>query len=116
MSEDLSLRALLSASALAPVDAKILMAHVLEKHYQLTRSALLSRDDITLDLEALANWKELETNRLHQAYSFRAQKQNYSLKLVYVKSNTCMFQQEFWILAQALEQLPWRLLMKLLKP
>ena len=63
MSEDLSLRALLSTSALAPTEAKILMAYVLEKYYQLPRSALLSRDDMSLHTEALAHWKELETRR-----------------------------------------------------
>ena len=65
MSEDLSLRNLLSASTLAPSEAKILMAHVLEIHYQLPRSALLSRDDMLLNIEALSDWKALETRRLH---------------------------------------------------
>lgn len=65
VSEDLSLRALIGASALASVEAKILMAYVLEKHYQLPRSALLSRDDMQLHAEALAHWKELETRRLN---------------------------------------------------
>lgn len=64
MSEDLSLRALLRDSALATVDAKILMACILEKHYQLPRSALLSRDDMSLGKEALADWKDLEKRRL----------------------------------------------------
>ena len=40
------------------------MAHVLEKHYQLPRSALLSRDDMLLHAEAMADWKELEARRL----------------------------------------------------
>lgn len=43
----------------------MLMAYVLEKHYQLPRSALLSRDDMSLHSEALAHWKELETRRLN---------------------------------------------------
>lgn len=64
MSEDLSLRALLSASTLNPSEAKILMAHVLEIHYQLPRSALLSRDDMPLNIEAMAEWKALEARRL----------------------------------------------------
>ena len=63
MSEDLSLRALLSASALAPGEARILMAHVLEIHYQLPRSALLSRDDMLLNTEAMTEWKALEARR-----------------------------------------------------
>ena len=65
MSEDLSLRVLLSASSLSPSEARILMAHVLEIHYQLPRSALLSRDDILLNVEATAEWKELEARRLN---------------------------------------------------
>ncbi|QWE08785.1 peptide chain release factor N(5)-glutamine methyltransferase [Polynucleobacter ibericus] len=65
MSEDLSLRSLLRDSALSPTEAKILMAHVLEKYYQLPRSALLSRDDMLLQAEAMADWKALETRRLN---------------------------------------------------
>jgi release factor glutamine methyltransferase len=65
VSEDLSLRALLSASSLSPSEARILMAHVLEIHYQLPRSALLSRDDMLLNVEATAEWKELEARRLN---------------------------------------------------
>ena len=57
------LRSLLSASELAPSEAKILMAHILEKHYQLPRSALLSRDDLELNAEALTEWKTLESKR-----------------------------------------------------
>jgi len=40
------------------------MAHVLEKYYQLPRSALLSRDDMLLHAEAMTAWKELEARRL----------------------------------------------------
>ena len=64
MSEDLSLRSLLRDSALSSAEAKILMAHVLEKYYQLPRSTLLSRDDMLLHAEAMADWKELEVRRL----------------------------------------------------
>ena len=64
MSEDLSLRALLSASTLTPSEARILMAHILENHYQLPRSALLSRDDMLLHEEAISDWKTLEARRL----------------------------------------------------
>ena len=63
MNLDLSLRSLLGSSPLPPNEARTLMAHVLEKHYQLPRSALLSRDDITLDSEALREWQSLETRR-----------------------------------------------------
>ena len=64
MGEDLSLRSLLRASALAPTEAKILMAHVIEKHYQLPRSALLSQDDLQLNIQALEEWQTLVTKRL----------------------------------------------------
>ena len=64
MSGDLSLRSLLGASLLPPNEARILMAHVLEHHYQLPRSAILSRDDMTLHSEAFAHWKELERKRM----------------------------------------------------
>jgi release factor glutamine methyltransferase len=40
------------------------MAHVLEKHYQLPRSALLSRDELELNEIALEDWKKLESKRL----------------------------------------------------
>ena len=64
MDGNLSLRSLLNKSALAKSEAKILMAYVLEKHYQLPRSALLSRDDMQLHPEAIANWQSLESRRL----------------------------------------------------
>lgn len=41
------------------------MAHVLEIYYQLPRSALLSRDDMLLDIKAMAQWKALEARRLN---------------------------------------------------
>ena len=65
MSEDSNLRTLLGASALSSSEAKILMAYVLEKHYQLPRSAVLSRDDMLLNAKAMTDWKVLETRRLH---------------------------------------------------
>ena len=49
MSESQSLRLLLSNCSLPANEARILLAHVLEKHYQLPRSALLSRDDMVLN-------------------------------------------------------------------
>ena len=64
MNTEFSLRALLSASALPPVEAKILMAYILEKHYQLPRSALLSRDDLELSDAALDEWRVLESKRI----------------------------------------------------
>jgi release factor glutamine methyltransferase len=64
VSANLSLRALLRDSALTSADAKVLMAYVLEKHYQLPRSALLSRDELELNDVALEDWKKLESKRL----------------------------------------------------
>jgi len=64
VTEDLSLRALLRDSVLSPTEAKILMAYILEKYYKLPRSAILSRDDMLLHTEAMADWKVLETKRL----------------------------------------------------
>ena len=43
----------------------MLMAHVLEIHYQLPHSALLSRDDMLLNTEAMTEWKALESRRLN---------------------------------------------------
>lgn len=40
------------------------MAYVLEKHYQLPRSALLSKDDMLLNAEAMADWQALKDRRL----------------------------------------------------
>ena len=65
MGNDLSLHSILSVSKLVPAEAKILMAYILEKHYQLPRSALLSRGDMLLNEEAIRQWKELEEKRLH---------------------------------------------------
>jgi release factor glutamine methyltransferase len=64
MSHDLSLRSLLSSSPLPSSEARLLMAHVLEKHYQLPRSALLSRDDMVLSSEANLQWQSLQSKRL----------------------------------------------------
>jgi len=64
MSTNASLRSLLSDSALPQNEAKILLAFVIEKHYQLPRSALLSRDEMELSLAALEQWRNLESKRL----------------------------------------------------
>lgn len=64
MSADLSLRDLLRSSTLPQSEARLLLAHVLERHYQLPRSALLSRDDMALNANALEDWKLLESKRL----------------------------------------------------
>lgn len=64
MGAEFSLRSLLSTSPLPPSEARILLADVLEKRYQLPRSALLSRDEMTLNPEALVQWKNLESRRM----------------------------------------------------
>lgn len=65
MSTNLSLRDLLRSSTLPQSEARLLLTHVLDKHYQLPRSALLSRDDMELSVVALADWKLLESKRLN---------------------------------------------------
>jgi release factor glutamine methyltransferase len=65
MGIELSLRALLSNTPLPPSEARILMAHILDKYYQLPRSALLSRDDMELNAQALDDWGALESKRLN---------------------------------------------------
>lgn len=64
MSADLSLRSLLSASSLPSNEARILLAHVLEQHYHLPRSAVLSRDEMALNDVALKQWQDLEARRV----------------------------------------------------
>ena len=64
MSAEYSIRALLGASPLAPNEARILLSHVIDKYYQLPRSALLSQDDLILNPIALSDWKNLESKRL----------------------------------------------------
>lgn len=65
MSLSQSLRSLLSACALPANEARILLAHVLEKHYQLPRSALLSRDDMVLNEAAGIEWESLKSRRVN---------------------------------------------------
>lgn len=43
---------------------RILLSHLLDKHYQLPRSALLSRDDMTLNTAAEAEWESLISRRV----------------------------------------------------
>ena len=59
-----SLRSLLSSTTLPQNEAKILLAFILEKHYQLPRSALLSHDEMELSPAALEQWKGIEARRL----------------------------------------------------
>lgn len=64
MSESQSLRSLLSECALPANEARILLTYLLEKHYQLPRSALLSRDDMTLNERASHEWGSLVSRRI----------------------------------------------------
>ena len=65
MSESPSLRSLLSECALPANETRILLAHLLEKHYQLPRSALLSRDDMALNELAFQEWESLVSRRVN---------------------------------------------------
>jgi release factor glutamine methyltransferase len=65
MSKTLSLRSLLGSTLLPRNEAHILMAHVLDKHYQLPRSTLISRDEMELNAPALEEWRSLESRRLN---------------------------------------------------
>jgi release factor glutamine methyltransferase len=64
MTESQPLRLLLSNCALPANEARILLAYLLEKHYQLPRSALLSRDDMSLNTSASQEWDSLVSRRL----------------------------------------------------
>ncbi|WP_114651674.1 peptide chain release factor N(5)-glutamine methyltransferase [Polynucleobacter necessarius] len=65
MSINQSLRELISKCALPANETRILLAHLLEKHYQLSRSALLSRDDMSLDEQAFQEWESLVSRRVN---------------------------------------------------
>ena len=64
MSVSQPLREFISNCALPANEARILLAHILEKHYQLPRSALLSRDDMTLHEQAFQEWESLVSRRV----------------------------------------------------
>jgi release factor glutamine methyltransferase len=63
MSIGQSLRELIGNCPLPANEARILLAHILEKHYQLPRSALLSRDDMSLNEQAFQEWESLVSRR-----------------------------------------------------
>ena len=63
MSVSQSLRELISNCVLPANEARILLAYLLEKHYQLPRSALLSRDDMSLSEQAFQEWENLVSRR-----------------------------------------------------
>lgn len=65
MSISQSLRELISSCTLPANEARILLAYLLEKHYQLPRSALLSRDDMSLNEQAFQEWENLVSRRVN---------------------------------------------------
>ncbi|MBU3586752.1 peptide chain release factor N(5)-glutamine methyltransferase [Polynucleobacter sp. 31A-FELB] len=65
MSVSQSLRELISNCTLPASEARILLAHLLEMHYQLPRSALLSRDDMRLNEQAFEEWENLVSRRVN---------------------------------------------------
>lgn len=65
MSISQSLRELIGNCELPANEARILLAHLLEKHYQLPRSALLSRDAMVLNEQAFREWKNLASRRIN---------------------------------------------------
>ena len=64
MSISQSLRELIGSCILPANEARILLAHLLEKHYQLPRSALLSRDNMVLNDAASTEWEFLVSRRI----------------------------------------------------
>ena len=65
MNASQSLSLLLRGCVLPANEARILLAHILEKHYQLPRSALISRDGMTLNELASIEWEALVAKRIH---------------------------------------------------
>jgi release factor glutamine methyltransferase len=64
MSASPPLRELISNCTLPANEVRILLALILEKHYQLPRSALLSRDDMSLNEQAFLEWERLVSRRV----------------------------------------------------
>lgn len=63
MDSNKSLRELIRNSALPANETRILLAYLLEKYYQLPRSAILSRDNMVLNDQAYQEWKSLVARR-----------------------------------------------------
>jgi release factor glutamine methyltransferase len=64
MTTELSLRSILSQTRLPPNEARILLAYILDKHYQLPRSAIHSKDELEINSTAFSEWQALEVKRL----------------------------------------------------
>ena len=64
MSASPTLRECISNCAFPANEVRILLAHILEKYYQLPRSALLSRDHMSLSEQAFGEWERLVSRRV----------------------------------------------------
>ena len=59
----ISIRTLLSETSLDKVDAKVLLGHLINKHLNWPKSAMISRDTDTLSKPLLEEWAALEKLR-----------------------------------------------------
>jgi release factor glutamine methyltransferase len=59
-----SIKELLVKTQLEKIDAKVLLAHLVEKYLQWPKSALISKDTDALPENLLAEWQSLESRRL----------------------------------------------------
>ena len=59
-----TLRSLLNETRLPKDEARMVLAHLLESHLQLPKSALLTQDDVALSAAFLQEWQLLEQRRL----------------------------------------------------
>jgi len=60
-----TIRALLSQTVLPAAEARTLLAHLLAHYFQFPRSALISRDEMSLTSDFLASWQALEKRRIN---------------------------------------------------
>ena len=60
-----TIRALLSHTVLPAAEARTLLAHLLAHYFQFPRSALISRDEMSLTSDFLASWQALEKRRIN---------------------------------------------------
>ena len=59
-----SIKEILGSTALEKVDARVLLAHLLEKHLNWPKSSLISKDSDTLPESVLNDWRIFESRRL----------------------------------------------------
>jgi release factor glutamine methyltransferase len=60
-----TIRALLSNTVLPAAEARTLLAYLLAHYFQLPKSALISRDEMSLSSDFLASWQALEKRRIN---------------------------------------------------